>query len=252
MTLVKRSHRVSNQTHLDLSIKRHLFLVMLLVVIRVHSQVVELKLLLYSLLESSPLFQCQAVALGDDWHDIDKLAQLLEHHDVNWLQGVSRGLDKEQAAVDSGVLEITFALSSQFLAQVCRVLVLDVLDNWVPAALVVDQVAVTGGVDNVEAETDAVLFDDVRDGLDFGGAADWLIWLQTALAVHEVRGEDGVDEGGFAQSRLAWIWVRGAFAWIRAGGANIPTQMTLNWKPRFSSFFSICWVMLSKPTWLLG
>lgn len=32
----------------------------------------------------------------------------------------------------------------------------------------------------------------------------------------------------------------------------IPTQMTLNWKPRFSSFFSIWLVMLSKPTWLLG
>lgn len=28
--------------------------------------------------------------------------------------------------------------------------------------------------------------------------------------------------------------------------------MTLNWKPRFRSFFSICWVMLSKPTWLRG
>jgi hypothetical protein len=28
--------------------------------------------------------------------------------------------------------------------------------------------------------------------------------------------------------------------------------MTLNWNPRFNSFFSICCVMLSKPTWLLG
>jgi hypothetical protein len=33
---------------------------------------------------------------------------------------------------------------------------------------------------------------------------------------------------------------------------DLPTHMTLNWKPRFSSFFSICCVMLSKPTWLLG
>lgn len=28
--------------------------------------------------------------------------------------------------------------------------------------------------------------------------------------------------------------------------------MTLNWKPRFKSFLSICEVMLSKPTWLRG
>lgn len=33
---------------------------------------------------------------------------------------------------------------------------------------------------------------------------------------------------------------------------DIPTQMTLNWKPRFKSLRSIWEVMLSKPTWLLG
>ena len=33
---------------------------------------------------------------------------------------------------------------------------------------------------------------------------------------------------------------------------HLPTQMTLNWKPRFRSLRSICEVMLSKPTWLLG
>lgn len=33
---------------------------------------------------------------------------------------------------------------------------------------------------------------------------------------------------------------------------NLPTQITLNWNPRFSSLRSICDVMLSKPTWLEG
>lgn len=33
---------------------------------------------------------------------------------------------------------------------------------------------------------------------------------------------------------------------------NIPTTITLNWKPRFNSFRSIWDVMLSKPTWLRG
>ena len=33
---------------------------------------------------------------------------------------------------------------------------------------------------------------------------------------------------------------------------DLPTHMTLNWKPRFKSFRSICDVMLSKPTWLRG
>jgi len=59
-------------------------------------------------------------------------------------------LNEEQAAVDSGVLQIPLTLSGELLAQIRRVLVLDVLDNRVPAALVVDQIAVAWGVDNVE------------------------------------------------------------------------------------------------------
>ena len=43
------------------------------------------------------------------------------------------GLDEEQAAVDAGILDITLTLSCEFLAKVCRVLILDVLDNGVPA-----------------------------------------------------------------------------------------------------------------------
>jgi hypothetical protein len=33
---------------------------------------------------------------------------------------------------------------------------------------------------------------------------------------------------------------------------NLPTQITLNWNPRFNSLRSICVVILSKPTWLRG
>jgi len=35
-------------------------------------------------------------------------------------------------------------------------------------------------------------------------------------------------------------------------GMFSPTQITLNWKPRFNSLRSICDVILSKPTWLRG
>lgn len=30
---------------------------------------------------------------------------------------------------------------------------------------------------------------------------------------------------------------------------HVPTTITLNWKPRFKSLCSICWVMVSKPTY---
>lgn len=43
------------------------------------------------------------------------------------------GLDEEQAAVDTGILDVALTLSSEFLAQVGGVLILDILDNGVPA-----------------------------------------------------------------------------------------------------------------------
>ena len=43
------------------------------------------------------------------------------------------GLDEEQAAVNTSILDVTLTLSGEFLAEVCRVLILDVLDNGVPA-----------------------------------------------------------------------------------------------------------------------
>ncbi len=213
------------------------------------------KLLLDALLEVAALLDSEGICLGDDRHDIDYVRELLQDNNVNRLQGVAGRLDEEQAAVDASVLDVALALSSELLSQVRRVLVLDVLDNGVPASVVVDKVAIAGGVDNVEPQPDAVLLDDVGHGLDLGGGADGLLGLQTTLGVDEVRSEDGVDQGRLSQTGLACrrqnVSERSSCKSRRGvGGArrpfespegspNIPTQMTLNWKPRFNSFFSI-------------
>lgn len=138
------------QSHLDLRVEGNLLGIVLLVLIWVHAQVVERKLLLYALLERLSLLQRKRVALRNDWHDINELTQLLEHHNIDRLERMAARLDEEQTAVDSGVLEISLTLGSELLAQVSRVLVLDVLDDGVPAALIVDQVTVAWSVDNVE------------------------------------------------------------------------------------------------------
>ena len=186
--------RVMSEVYLDLRVHGRFFTIVLLVLVRVHPDVVEGKLLLDAVLEQLPLLQCQTVRLGNDRHDIDRLAQLLQHDDINRLEGMTGRADEVQAAVDPRVLDVALTLGSELFPQVCTVLVLDVLDNGVPAAVVVDQVAVAGGVDDVEAEAHAVLFDDVGDGVDFGGAADGLVGLQAAFGVDEVRGEDCVYE----------------------------------------------------------
>lgn len=162
--------------------------------------------------------------------------------------------------MNAGILDVALTLSGKLLAKVCGVLVLDVLHNWVPASVVVDLVSVTWGIDNVQAKTDAILLNDVRDRLNLGGGAGFWPWLKAALGVDEVGGEDGVDESGLSETSLsctahilASIYAIARITTREAcGSSDVPTQMTLNWNPRFRSLRSICDVMLSKPTWLRG
>lgn len=161
------------------------------------------KLLLDALLEGHALLEGQGVGLGNDRDDVDNVGQLLQNHNINGLQRVARGLDKEQAAVNASVLDVALALGGELLAKVRRVLVLDVFDDRVPAAVIVDQVAVSGSVDDVKPQADTVLLDDVRHGVNLGRGADHLLRVVPALALDQVRGEDGVDQGRLAQTGLA-------------------------------------------------
>lgn len=65
-------------------------------------------------------------------------------------------------------------------------LVFDVLDNGVPAAVVVDKVAVAGSVNNVQAEAHAVLLNYVGDSLDLAGLSDGLCGRKATLGFDEV------------------------------------------------------------------
>lgn len=100
-------------------------------------------------------------------------------------------------------IDLPLTLRGQLLPEVGRVLVLDVLDNGVPAAVVVDKITVAGSVDNVQAETHAVLLNYMSDSLDLGGLPDRLGRRKAALGLDEVGGEDGVDQGGLSETGLA-------------------------------------------------
>lgn len=103
-------------TNLDLVVEGTLLLIKLIVVVGVHLEVVESKLLLDTLLESLAFLGSQGVCLGNDRDDVDDIGELLEDDDVNGLQGVTRGLDEEQAAVDASVLDVALTLGRKLLA----------------------------------------------------------------------------------------------------------------------------------------
>ena len=177
----------------------------------------ESKLLLNPILKQLPLLQRQTVRLRNHRNHIHRLAQLLQHHNINRLERVAGGGDEIQAAMDASVLNVALALRGELFAQVGAVLVLDVLDDGVPAAVVVDEVAVAGRVDDIETEAHAVLFNDVGNGVDFGGVSDGLVGRQAAFGFDEVGGEDGVDEGTLAETGLAWGWNWSSVSCFRCG-----------------------------------
>lgn len=65
-------------------------------------------------------------------------------------------------------------------------LVLDVFNNWIPASIVVDLVSVTWGINNIESQLYTILLDDVRNGLNFGGRANGLIWGESSFGIDQV------------------------------------------------------------------
>lgn len=103
---------------LDCSIRGSLFVIEFIVVIWVHLKVVEGELLLYSFLEGSSFFEGEGIGLGDDRDDVDNIGQLLEDDDIDRLQCMAGGLDEEQAAVDSGILDVSFSLSGELFSKV--------------------------------------------------------------------------------------------------------------------------------------
>lgn len=114
----------------------------------------ERELLLDALLERLTLFESERIGLGNNGNDVDNIGQLFQnddidrlettssgsvqksfgHQNMNWVSSrMARGLDEEQAAMNTGILDVALTLSREFLAEVCRMLILDVLDNGIPA-----------------------------------------------------------------------------------------------------------------------
>lgn len=85
-------------------------------------------------LERLLLLDGETVGLCDDGDDVDHVAELFHDDHVNGAERVTGGVEEVQAAVDTGVLDVAVTHGGELLAEVRAVLVLDVLDNGVPAA----------------------------------------------------------------------------------------------------------------------
>jgi hypothetical protein len=158
----------------------------------------------YSLLELGNLLISQSISLGNDRDQVDLGVQTAHDLDVERLERVTSWLNE----VDTGMNAVVHNVHSVDLVlglKVCVESLLNVLHDWAPGVIIVDEVAEAGGVDDSQSESDAVLFDVGTDGLDGDGLWDDVEAGAFALTGRVERGvEESVDQGGLSEAGFAY------------------------------------------------
>ena len=118
----------------------------------------------YTFLEVRNLFIGECVRLCNDWNEVDLGVEATHNLNIQRLERVASGLDEVDAsmhAIINNVHPVNLVLGVQVRIES----LLDVLDDWPPRIIVVDEVTKARGIHHSQAETDTVLFNVGRDGL---------------------------------------------------------------------------------------
>lgn len=158
-----------------------------------------------------------------------------------------------------------------------------IFDDRLPTPLIIDHIPISRRVNDVQTKSNAILHDHlvdhahtstlsrrlnlrcgrtVRLRMDLGRRPRTVVWLGPSFRVHKVGCEEGIYEGGLAKTGLTYKRYRSSApskAHITEDPAtshcqdcsgyrepNVPTTMTLNWKPRLRSLCSIWRVIATK------
>ena len=123
--------------------------------------------------------------------------------DVKWLQGVASWLEEVDTSVDT-VVDDVHTVDLVLSIEVGIESLLNVVDNWSPRLVVVDEVSETWGINNSKTKADTVLLNICAYGLDGDGLWNDIERWSLALAWWVQRGiEESVDQGRLSESRLA-------------------------------------------------
>ena len=157
----------------------------------------------YALLEFGQIGWAQSICFGDDWDEIDAGAETLHDFDIQWLERVACGTNEVQARMYSQVdlLRPAWLLLLQHIA---LVLVIQELNDWLPAVPVVHVVAKAWGIDDGQSDLEELLFQLCLGDLDLNRLVNLLgVTAAMVCVVLDGGGEEGVNEGSLAQAGLA-------------------------------------------------
>lgn len=127
-------------------------------------------------------------------------------HDLNiqGLQRVTRGLDEEDAGMDT-VIHNVHAVDLVLSIQVSIEALLNVVHDGSPRLVVVDKITEARGVDDSQSETNTGLLDICADGLDGHGLGK-NVQARSLTLLGRVQGcvEERVHKSRFSETRLAY------------------------------------------------
>ena len=148
----------------------------------------------YSSLECGNLIVGQSISLSNNWDQIDLGMEPAHDLDVKWLQGVASWLKEVDTSVHT-IINNVHAVNLVLGIEVRIESLLDVVNNWSPGLVVVDEVSETWGVNDGKAKTDTVLLNICAYRLDRDGFWNNVERWPLALAWWVQRGvEKSVDQ----------------------------------------------------------
>jgi hypothetical protein len=157
----------------------------------------------YAAFELGKIGWGEGVCLCDNWDQVDARAQTLHHFNIERLQGVAGGTDEVQARVHSEV-DLLGPLWLLLLQHVALMLVVQELNDWLPAVPVVHVVSKSGCVNDRQADLEELLLQFSLGDLDLNSLVNLLRVASAVVGVVLDGGaEEGVDERGLSEAGLA-------------------------------------------------
>jgi hypothetical protein len=101
----------------------------------------------YPSLECNNLLIGHGISLGNDWDQVDLGMQSAHDFDIQWLQSMASWLNEVHASVDSVVNDV-HTVDLVLRIQVCVETLLNVVHNWSPRLIIVNEITKTRGIDN--------------------------------------------------------------------------------------------------------
>lgn len=155
------------------------------------------------MLELGQISWRKSIGLGNNWDQVDTRAQALHNLNVQRLESMAGRTNEVQASVDSQI-NLLRTLWLLLLEHVTLVLIIEELNNWLPAVTVVDVVSKTRRVDNRQADLEELLLQLGLGDFNLNGLVNLLGMASAVVGVVLDGGaEKSVDKGGLAESRLA-------------------------------------------------